>query len=260
MIRGEKNNGIFKVINKMEHLSQLNAITSAMHVANVSRSQSVAKDTSIANHRDEESDDARSFIEHSDNEEEEFIEALAAAAKEAEGEVEAEAGGEIKAEGEVEAEGEIKAEAEGEVKAEVEVKVEAEDETEDMQTAIMATLIDMKEPVPPMQVDTKVHDNANATRAPHINKKYRAFAYDNFDKQYADQLRKNFFVTMDHDTREQFNKFTEYLMEETHINTHSLMDAVNDYALTPQALTYPLSCSFSDLAFNCRPHQPCTIC
>ena len=129
-----------------------------------------------------------------------------------------------------------------------------------MQTAIMATLIDMKEPVPPMQVDTKVHDNANATRAPHINKKYRAFAYDNFDKQYADQLRKNFFVTMDHDTREQFNKFTEYLMEETHINTHSLMDAVNDYALTPQALTYPLSCSFSDLAFNCRPHQPCTIC
>ena len=244
MICGEKNNGIFKVINKMEHLSQLNAITSAMHVANVSRSQSVAKDTSIANHRDEESDDARSFIEHSDNEEEEFIEALAAAAKEAEGEVEAEAGGEIKAEGE----------------GEVEVKVEAEDETEDMQTAIMATLIDMKEPVPPMQVDTKVHDNANATRAPHINKKYRAFAYDNFDKQYADQLRKNFFVTMDHDTREQFNKFTEYLMEETHINTHSLMDAVNDYALTPQALTYPLSCSFSDLAFNCRPHQPCTIC
>lgn len=244
MIRGEKNNGIFKVINKMEHLSQLNAITSAMHVANVSRSQSVTKDTSMANHRDEESDDARSFIEHSDNEEEEFIEALAAAAKEAEGEVEAEAGGEIKAEGE----------------GEVEVKVEAEDETEDMQTAIMATLIDMKEPVPPMQVDTKVHDNANATRAPHINKKYRAFAYDNFDKQYADQLRKNFFVTMDHDTREQFNKFTEYLMEETHINTHSLMDAVNDYALTPQALTYPLSCSFSDLAFNCRPHQPCTIC
>jgi len=229
MICGEKNNGIFKVINKMEHLSQLNAITSAMHVANVSRSQSVAKDTSIANHRDEESDDARSFIEHSDNEEEEFIEALAAAAKEAEGE--------IKAEGEV----------------------KNEDESEDMQTAIMSTLNDMKEPVP-MQVDPKVHDNANATRAPHINKKYRAFAYDNFDKQYADQLRKNFFLTMDHDTREQFNKFTEYLMEETHINTHSLTDAVNDYALTPQALTYPLSCSFSDLAFNCRPHQPCTIC
>jgi hypothetical protein len=227
MICGEKNNGIFKVINKMEHLSQLNAITSAMHVANVSRSQSVEKDTSMVNHRDEESDDARSFIEHSDIEEEEFIEALAAAAKE------------------------------GEVKAEDEIK--AEDESEDMQTAIMSTLNDMKEPVP-MQVDPKVHDNANATRAPHINKKYRAFAYDNFDKQYADQLRKNFFLTMDHDTREQFNKFTEYLMEETHINTHSLTDAVNDYALTPQALTYPLSCSFSDLAFNCRPHQPCTIC
>ena len=83
-----------------------------------------------------------------------------------------------------------------------------------------------------------------------LRKKYRAATYDKHDETYATQMKR-------YDIPQAFNDFTDGLMNETHINRFSLLEAIDDYKRTEDAKT--LSPLFQDAAFNFRPYQPCCI-
>ena len=85
-----------------------------------------------------------------------------------------------------------------------------------------------------------------------LKKKYRAETYDKHDETYATQMKR-------YDIPQAFNKFTDGLMDETHINRFSLLQAIDDYNRTEDAKLYPLQLPFQDVAFNFRPYQPCCI-
>ena len=85
-----------------------------------------------------------------------------------------------------------------------------------------------------------------------LKKKYRAETYDKHDETYATQIKR-------YDIPQAFNKFTDGLMDETHINRFSLLQAIDDYNRTEDAKLYPLELPFQDVAFNFRPYQPCCI-
>jgi len=81
-------------------------------------------------------------------------------------------------------------------------------------------------------------------------KKYRAMTYDIHDEEYAKQMKK-------HDIPDAFKEFTDGLMDETHINRFSLLQAIEDYNKTRPVIM--LSLVFQDAAFNFRPYQSCVI-
>jgi hypothetical protein len=85
-----------------------------------------------------------------------------------------------------------------------------------------------------------------------LKKKYRAETYDKHDETYAMQMKR-------YDIPRAFNKFTDGLMNETHINRFSLLQAIDDYNRTEDAKMYPLELPFQDVAFNFRPYQSCCI-
>ena len=81
-------------------------------------------------------------------------------------------------------------------------------------------------------------------------RKYRAIKYDISDQTYAKQMQF-------YDLPKEFSEFTENLLKETHINRFNLLEAIDNY----NAKSLPeLPCVFQDVAFNCRPYQPCVIC
>jgi DNA polymerase sigma len=85
-----------------------------------------------------------------------------------------------------------------------------------------------------------------------LKKKYRAALYDIHDQQYATHMKL-------HNIPKAFNDFTDGLMDETHINRYSFLQAIDDYNKTEESETYPLELRFQDAAFNYRPYQPCII-
>ncbi len=93
-----------------------------------------------------------------------------------------------------------------------------------------------------------------------INKKYRSVSYDVHDQTYATQLLE-FFGRERIDVQEKFNEFTQNLMAEREINRYALLGAIDEYKANEEAYAaFPLSMAFENMAFNCRPYQPCVIC
>jgi hypothetical protein len=88
-----------------------------------------------------------------------------------------------------------------------------------------------------------------------VHKKYRARIYDAHDTTYATHMAKVYYIGHNQETKEKFNTFTDFLMDESAINRHYLLDAIDDYNKTTDALRFPLSCHFCDSAFNYRPYQ-----
>jgi hypothetical protein len=90
-----------------------------------------------------------------------------------------------------------------------------------------------------------------------VHKKYRARAYEFTDTLYAKQLANIYYSSHNIETKEQFNIFTEYLMDESVISRNALLDAIDDYQYK-RALPakYSLSVLFMNAAFNYRPYQP----
>lgn len=85
-----------------------------------------------------------------------------------------------------------------------------------------------------------------------LKKKYRAATYDIHDQTYATQMKR-------FNIPQAFNDFTDGLMNETHINRFSLLQAIDDYNKTEESKTSQLESLFEDSAFNCRPYQACCI-
>lgn len=88
-----------------------------------------------------------------------------------------------------------------------------------------------------------------------VHKKYRSSLYDKHDTTYADKLANIYYISHNQETKEKFNSFSEFLMDEPAINRNYLLDAIDDYNKTPDSLEFPLSCYFTDAAFNFRPYQ-----
>jgi len=89
-------------------------------------------------------------------------------------------------------------------------------------------------------------------QTPNTSLKYRASEYDIHDETYATKL-KSF------ETPDEFNKFTDGLMNEKYINRYKLLNAINDYKNTDLYKINPLSTVFEDVAFNFRPYNNCVI-
>lgn len=100
--------------------------------------------------------------------------------------------------------------------------------------------------------NTSVSASASASATP--LKKYRisASSYDNYDKIYADQVRRIFYYIVPETQQISFNEYTDDLIQDTYISRHKLLDAIDDYyACKGSQLLY----MFTDSAFNCRPYQ-----
>ena len=94
----------------------------------------------------------------------------------------------------------------------------------------------------PMHVIVKEESNCSAKEKP-----YRACIYDVYDRMYAD-----FMKSLEYP--EEFNSFTQGLMNESSINRYSLLSAIDDYNNSNSGP--PLSVAFKNNAFNYRPYQP----
>lgn len=93
-----------------------------------------------------------------------------------------------------------------------------------------------------------------------VYKKYRINPnlYDHYDTLYATKLSEIFQQNIHSDAQESFNLFTENLMENKQISRNCLLDAIRDYEQTNGC--DQLHVSFTNVAFNYRPYQPCVIC
>ena len=87
-------------------------------------------------------------------------------------------------------------------------------------------------------------------------KPYRIIKYDDYDKKYATHM-KSMYRNVDTNIKEQFDIFTENLLDDNYINRTSLIDAIHQFTYyTNKNNAWNL---FTDAAFNYRPWQPCCI-
>jgi hypothetical protein len=96
-------------------------------------------------------------------------------------------------------------------------------------------------PEEPVSVIVKEESNCSAKEKP-----YRACIYDVYDRMYADLMKSLEYP-------EEFNTFTQGLMNESSINRYSLLSAIDDYNNSNSGP--PLSVAFKNNAFNYRPYQ-----
>lgn len=87
------------------------------------------------------------------------------------------------------------------------------------------------------------------------HKKYRSRFYDIRDGDYANKLANMYYITHNQETKEKFNEFSEYLLDEPAINRKSLLEAINDYHETTLGKKYPLSLFFTSAAVNFQNYQ-----
>ena len=101
-------------------------------------------------------------------------------------------------------------------------------------------------------------ENLSPERQPPIEerKKYRTYFYDQYDTKYATELRHCFNTYVNSSICDQFNKFTDNLMDEPQISRSCLLNAIADF----ETADLRLGTIFTDNAFNYRPHQACVIC
>ena len=94
------------------------------------------------------------------------------------------------------------------------------------------------------------------------SKPYRASNYDNYDILYAKHVRR-LYEYVETDIKEEFNTFTEQLIDDNAISRHQLLDAIDTfkykYKLLKNTDNYSNWMRFTDEAFNYRPYQPCII-
>ena len=102
-------------------------------------------------------------------------------------------------------------------------------------------------------------------------KKYRRSSYDKHDTKYAETLYK-IYVTLNTEVKMLFDEFTDNLMDETHINRYSLLDAISDFEKKVrskksyesirnenenenESISHYLWKQFAENAFNYRPYN-----
>ena len=112
--------------------------------------------------------------------------------------------------------------------------------------------------------DIKVDETVTITEnlKPFRSSNYDKFD-DKFDKLYAAHM-KTMYNYVESDIKEEFNTFTENLIdEEEAISRFKLLDAIDNfkykYKLLNDKCDYSNWMKFTDEAFNYRPHQPCII-
>jgi hypothetical protein len=205
----------------MEHLTQLNAMTSAMNSRMHLLEEEVPATVVVV-----EEDDNKSVIIHPDSSEENELEPVVSELP-------------------------VKEEATCEASEIVNALASLVEE----QCVVGADATEKEK-----EKETKSEFLLPPTPTPENFKPFRSIAYDDHDQTYARNLTANFIRNHSEATRLSFNAFTEGLMDEPRINRNSLLDAISAYEKTLTSQCCPLSTRFTDEAFNCRPYQPCVIC
>ena len=81
-----------------------------------------------------------------------------------------------------------------------------------------------------------------------VHKRFRARIYDFDDMIYANKLSNLYYINHKQETKEKFNFFSEYLMDEPAIKKDRLLEAIDKYKKTPESIKYPLSVFFESAA------------
>jgi hypothetical protein len=91
-------------------------------------------------------------------------------------------------------------------------------------------------------------------------KPFRSINYDKYDILYAAHM-KTMYKYVESDIKEEFNTFTENLIDENAICRNKLLNAIDEFKYndTNTNTGYSSWMRFTDSAFNYRPYQPCTI-
>lgn len=88
-----------------------------------------------------------------------------------------------------------------------------------------------------------------------VHKRFRNRIYDVHDMIYADKLSNIYYINHTQATKEKFNLFSEYLMDEPAIRKDRLIYAIEEYKNTPDTIKYPLSLFFESAALNFKPYN-----
>ena len=101
--------------------------------------------------------------------------------------------------------------------------------------------------------------NTNTDDATIKLKPYRNIKYDEYDKKYATRM-KTMYENVELHIKEQFDIFTEKLIDDNYISRNNLLDAIQDFTKqNNNKVKYILWERFTDEAFNYRPWQTCCI-
>ena len=98
------------------------------------------------------------------------------------------------------------------------------------------------------------------SNAPYIStssahKRFRNRIYDIHDMIYANKLSNIYYINHTQATKEKFNLFSEYLMDEPAIRKDRMIYAIEEYKKTPDNIKYPLSLFFVSAALNFKPYN-----
>ena len=93
-------------------------------------------------------------------------------------------------------------------------------------------------------------------------KPFRSINYDKYDILYAAHM-KTMYNYVESDIKEEFNTFTENLIDENAICRNKLLNAIDAFKYNNTDSNtntgYSSWMRFTDSAFNYRPYQPCII-
>ena len=120
-----------------------------------------------------------------------------------------------------------------------------------------------------IKIEEKVEEQVSITENP---KPFRSINYDKYDILYAAHM-KTMYTYVETDIKEEFNTFTENLIDENSICRYKLLDAIEIFKIFKYKLLknnnnnkdykdyndYVSWIKFTDAAFNYRPYQPCVI-
>jgi hypothetical protein len=129
------------------------------------------------------------------------------------------------------------------------------------------TIINIEEDENSIKIsDTTKVENENESESiinVQLLKPFRSSIYDNFDELYARHLQIKY-LYVEVDIKKEFNKYTENLLDERYICRNKLLDAIDKFGYKfminkKDKYNYSGWTSFTDEAFNYRPHQPCII-
>jgi hypothetical protein len=110
----------------------------------------------------------------------------------------------------------------------------------------------------------KIEENVTITEP---LKPFRCSNYDKYDILYAAHM-KTMYKYVENDIKEEFNIFTENLINENSISRDKLLNAIDTFKYQYKLLKnndtdtnndYSNWLRFTDAAFNYRPYQPCVI-
>jgi len=88
-----------------------------------------------------------------------------------------------------------------------------------------------------------------------VHKRFRARIYNLHDMLYANKLSNVYYINHKQETKEKFNFFSDYLMDEPAIKKDRLLEAIDKYKKTPESIKYPLSLFFESAAEYFKPYN-----